>query len=391
MDPTHATDPQIAYALAPSVPLVDPSTLPVRTWCLGSREDPVTGLVAFPDFHAYLPAHLIAALREGRPVGLTIGDVDDLKKHVEAVGNDPAHYGHLAGNKVIAAFGGVVRVWFADQNWQRAVAATFGGDEVVIAAAITDPASFIAAIADLRDRLGATLPVRVSFAVVTIGPGQLPTPPPGSRDGGAHDFADQLLAALDKSLFAHKRLRRSRGGPGGILSLAYPHGQPCRRALPRLPADGGDPVHLTARPTTINGQPVLLLPMAGPTGHRGRRARLTIPTTGTTADTAAGTTVTCTVISIDGQAAIPTPSDLPGLLVGDLPVTLAMPRPRSVAALPTDLRQALAAEQLDWGRVPAHEQNQLLHMIRESATPQIRAARIADVLAAVGHRQLPPA
>jgi hypothetical protein len=87
--------------LASSVPLFDPAQLPLRTWCAGSREDAVTGLVAFPDFHSHIPRALAAALTRGGLVGLAIGDVDGLKNHVEkANATEPDCYGHLAGNKV---------------------------------------------------------------------------------------------------------------------------------------------------------------------------------------------------------------------------------------------------------------------------------------------------
>lgn len=49
------SDPQHGQDALPSVPLFDPSSMPLRHWCAGSREDAVTGLVAFPDFHSHLP------------------------------------------------------------------------------------------------------------------------------------------------------------------------------------------------------------------------------------------------------------------------------------------------------------------------------------------------
>jgi hypothetical protein len=52
-------------------------------WAAGARLDPITGLVAFPDFHAVFGTHLAAALAVGNAVGVAIGDVDDLKGYVE--------------------------------------------------------------------------------------------------------------------------------------------------------------------------------------------------------------------------------------------------------------------------------------------------------------------
>ncbi len=207
--------------LASSVPLFDPAQLPLRQWCAGSREDAVTGLIAFPDFHSHIPRALAAVLADGGLVGLAIGDVDGLKAHVEkANATEPDCYGHLAGNKVMARLGAVTCSWFHTQPWDAGCAATFAGDEVIIAAALDDAPAFHRAVAELRDRLADELPVPVSFALAFAAAEHLPAERgPG---GWKHAFTDRLLAAVDRCLFTHKAARRAAGGDGGIIALTQP-------------------------------------------------------------------------------------------------------------------------------------------------------------------------
>jgi hypothetical protein len=57
----------------------------VGGWCSDARDDPLTGLVASPGFFARLPGLVERSLTASRPVGLAIGDVDNLKDYVEGV------------------------------------------------------------------------------------------------------------------------------------------------------------------------------------------------------------------------------------------------------------------------------------------------------------------
>ncbi|MDT0318557.1 GGDEF domain-containing protein [Streptomyces millisiae] len=370
MDPSA----QSMESLSASVPLFDPTRLPLKSWCAGSREDPLTGLIAFPDFHSSLPRELAATLAAGGMAALAIGDVDGLKQHVErANATEPGSYGHLAGNKVMARLGAVTREWFHQQHFEAGCAATFGGDEVIIAAAIDDPAAFHRAVADLRNRLAAALPTGVSFALAVTADGHLPVEREGN--GWKHTFTDRLLAAVDRCLFAHKAARRQEGGRGGTIAVTEPPapaaGDVSRTLLP-LPA-GEETLHVLARPAPLAGRTALLLPCAGPTGLRGRRFRVTYP------DLGAKTEV---VVSLNGQAAVPAVSPP----AGPLPLALRAIRPPTLRGVPGDLAASLERAGLAWAVLPAHEQAQMLHLITESATEAIRTARITAAVDAIATR-----
>jgi hypothetical protein len=71
-------------------------------WCPDARDDPTTGLVAWPGFFRRVPALLHQAPVGGTPVGRAIGDVDGMKDHVESLrGTDAGAFGHLAGNALV--------------------------------------------------------------------------------------------------------------------------------------------------------------------------------------------------------------------------------------------------------------------------------------------------
>ncbi|WP_432045998.1 hypothetical protein [Streptomyces asiaticus] len=381
MDPTRNPCPKAPAPdpLASSVPLFDPVQLPLRDWCTGSREDAVTGLVAFPDFHSHIPRALATTLTSGGLVGLAIGDVDGLKNHVEqANATDPGCYGHLAGNKVMARLGPVTRSWFRTQPWQAGCAATFGGDEVIIAAALDNAAAFHRAVARLRDRLADELPVRVSFALTFASAEHLSAERgPG---GWKHVFTDRLLAAVDRCLFTHKATRRAAGGEGGIIAVTQPpspdHTAPLQdhRTLVPLPV-GAETLHVLARPVSARGRGMLLLPCTGPIGLRGKRLRVTFPD---------GTARTGVAISLHGQAGIP--HETTGMKGPGVPLVLQTVREKSARGIPNDLAAALERTGLDWSALPAHERAQMLHLISESATADIRTARITAVIDAVATR-----
>ncbi|MEU5903757.1 MULTISPECIES: hypothetical protein [unclassified Micromonospora] len=363
-------------ALLPSVPLFDPTQLPLREWCAGSREDPLTGLIAFPDFHHYLPHRLVSTLARGGIVGLAIGDVDGLKQHVEAANtSDPASFGHLAGNRVMARLGLEARTWFHRLSWSEGCVATFGGDEVIIAAAIDAPQDFVLAITELRDRLAATLPVPVSFGLMMVGARHLPAGQSGET--WPHPFTDTLLATVDRCLFAHKAMRRARSAGGAIVAITQPpEPDNARRpadlsTLPALPAAQGSPACAVARLTEVSGRAVLLLPYAGPQGLRGSLYRVAIN---------GGKPTTQVVLSVHGQAALAASPDDDS---NEVAVTLQVIHPSTPAQVPDDLAAALTAAGGTWHALPMHERGQLLHLIRESATPAVRAQRITAAVAAV--------
>ncbi|MFD4356760.1 GGDEF domain-containing protein [Nocardia sp. NPDC058518] len=182
-------------------------------WLTGARSDPITGLVAFPDLYprAVVDA-LDSAAAEHTLFGLAIGDVDDLKIHVEHTNaTDPDSFGHLAGNALMTELGAVCREWFADTELPAGCVSTFGGDEVIIVATGITERGFTDSVTDLRDRCRDALPCTVSFASTVVGPGLVwPSKDPAVR-------AKFLLAAVDRALFAAKASRRAARGPAGAV------------------------------------------------------------------------------------------------------------------------------------------------------------------------------
>ncbi|WP_017239002.1 hypothetical protein [Streptomyces sp. SS] len=377
---SHPAAPPVHDPLTSSVPLFDPSQMPLRTWCEGSREDAVTGLVAFPDFHSHIPRCLAAALKAGRLVALAIGDVDGLKDHVERTNStNPASYGHLAGNEVMATVGATTRAWFREQPFDSGCAATFGGDEVILAAVVDDAAQFHQALGVLRDRLGAVLPVTVSFALMFVAAGDLPAE---RERSWKHAFTNTLLAAVDRTLFTHKAARRAGGGQGGIIAVTRPpllserdQAGPDPMVLLPLPATS-HVVHVVARPERIGGRDFLLLPCRGPVGQRGAQLRVTFPT---------GSSKTVVAYALRGQAAVPYAALTDG--VTGVPLTVRGVRDRTPRSVPEDLAAALERTGLDWSSVPAHEQAQILHLITEAGTEEIRAGRVTAAVDAVAARK----
>ncbi|MGH4022428.1 MAG: hypothetical protein ACRDT0_24960 [Pseudonocardiaceae bacterium] len=200
------------------MPLDESAALPVRGgWVPHARPDPITGLAAFPDFHAVFGGHLVDALASGLSVGVAIGDVDNLKRYVEdSNATDPECFGHLAGNTLMARFGVLSATWFREQPFPAGCVSTFGGDEVIVAAVVRDAAAFEPAVAVLRDRCRQWLPCTVSFGFTVVSP--------DIRGLSEHlhaslSVANLVLAGVDKALFARKSVRR-RGDEGDGFVVA---------------------------------------------------------------------------------------------------------------------------------------------------------------------------
>lgn len=175
-------------------------------WCEGACPDRITGLLAWPDLEAALPDLVAQTRSAGKTFALAIGDVDAMKAYVEQVNrDDPDSFGHLAGNRLMADLGRHTKDWFTDTGLSAGCAATFGGDEVVIAAAVDDLDTFTDHIGALRDRLCLHLPCTVSFALGCTEPG---TAPRGYRS---------LVADIDRTLFARKATRGP--GEGGSITV----------------------------------------------------------------------------------------------------------------------------------------------------------------------------
>ena len=189
-------------------------------WCPAARDDPITGLICWPDFRAAFPRLLGAALRNDRAVGLAIGDVDDLKAYVESArAGNPESYGHLAGNDLMSRLGGIARTWWRQANIEQGCVATFGGDEIVVAGEIPDAALWTGRIGDLRDQIS-FLPCSASFASTTVTPADVLVDIAG--DEWIREYANHLIRDVDQALFITKRQRRATSGPGGTVTTVAP-------------------------------------------------------------------------------------------------------------------------------------------------------------------------
>ena len=183
-----------------AVPLSDSEDSSALLLC-----DPLTGLVAYPSFESHMIAVLPGLATDG--LHLAIGDVDDLRGYVSAANaDDPTLFGHLAGNDCMRRVGEATRRWAADylDFWPFAVCATFGGDEVLIAAAGRPYDAFIDALTELRSRIRTAAPRPCSFASAT-------TMPLAYTVGTAEDAYRRLVSRVDKCLFCHKALARDAG------------------------------------------------------------------------------------------------------------------------------------------------------------------------------------
>lgn len=186
-----------------------PARMPAVGWCVDGRVDPITGLVAFPDFHTEFPELLVQTVSRGACVGLAIGDVDNLKEYVEGTNRtEPGSFGHLAGYAVMSRLGEVAQGWFWDQDAGCGCVSTFGGDEIIVAMLVNDGVTFAAAIVDLRDRLNRELPRTVSFTLGLVGHAALPGP---RHHGWAHEVYLGAMTTLDRHLFDGKAARRRSG------------------------------------------------------------------------------------------------------------------------------------------------------------------------------------
>lgn len=178
--------------------------------------DPLTRLVAYPSFER----HMVAEMARIAPLGvhLAIGDVDDLSEYVSRSNEtDPSHFGHLAGNECMTRVGEVTKSWAKGLDpWAFSICATFGGDEVIIAAAGGSPGAFSNAVESLRDGLMRDCPCPLSFAVGGLAPHELPSEEAAS-------VYRRLVAHVDAALFAAKAAARARSArPRGEFTRLPP-------------------------------------------------------------------------------------------------------------------------------------------------------------------------
>lgn len=189
----------------------DAFVAPIDGWDLAApeaRADPITGLLAYPDFDRLAADWICGWLRAGEDVAIAIGDVDDLRGHVENMRcRDPRHFGHVAGNAVMRGVGAATRSWLVNASSViRGVASTFGGDEVIIVATVTERESFIADVGRLQSEIAAALPRTLSFAYCCLsGPlvdDRLLEP--------ERDVFEALMFVVDRTLLAAKTSQSGR-------------------------------------------------------------------------------------------------------------------------------------------------------------------------------------
>jgi hypothetical protein len=210
--------------------------------------------------------------------------------------------------------------------------ATFGGDEVIVAAALDDAALFYKSIALLRDQLADTLPVHVSFALAMVSAEHLPT----ERTGGWQSlFLDRLLATVDRCLFLHKAARLACDGEGGTIAvtqLPLPSQTATFRDRTLLPLpSGAETLHVLARPAGPRALGMLVLPCSGPAAPGGKRLWVAYPD---------GTVRTAVAVSVHGQAAIR--HAMAGVAGPNLPLTLMPIREESGLGIDDDLHTGSA-------------------------------------------------
>lgn len=148
--------------------------------------------------------------------------------------------------------------------------------------------------------------------------------------------------------------------------------------LQTLPTDPHQRVRVVGRVRQVAGRTLLMLPLRAPFGSsRGQRLRVAIGDAPTTVRVA---------LVVAGQLALPL--DQPAAAAnGCVPVTIQpLPR-RRTRGIPHDLASALAAAGLDLADLPVHEIDQLLLLIGESASSEVRAARVAAAVAAIEARR----
>jgi GGDEF domain-containing protein len=193
---------------------------PAVDWCASARTDPITGLVAFPDFHRDFPRHLWKAVTGGETVGLAIGDVDNLKDYVETSKvSEGQSFGHLSGCVLMSHLGRIARSWFTEQEVTRGCVATFGGDEIIVALEVRSSEAFHGAVGQLQERLDTCLPRTVSFAASLVTTDQF-------RAGDdMQSLYLRTMMSIDYHLFHRKADRRASGGTAAsfiVLTDEFP-------------------------------------------------------------------------------------------------------------------------------------------------------------------------
>jgi hypothetical protein len=180
----------------------------IGSWRMVTREDPNTGLLAWPGFFARFPNLVAERLAAGRSVGLSIGAVDDLDGYIESmcVPATPS-LGHLAGVELVTRLGATAREWLHHDDVRHGCLATFGGAEIFFVAEVESEATFVGQVRRLRAALVDALPRSVSFAAAVIDARS-----PSVADDEWRDYCVRVAARVERALLV-QRSARGRGRP----------------------------------------------------------------------------------------------------------------------------------------------------------------------------------
>jgi GGDEF domain-containing protein len=187
----------------------------VGSWRMSTRDDPITGLLAWPGFFARLPNLVTEHLHAGRSVGLSIGKVDDLDDYIESacVPATPA-LGHLAGVELMSRMGATAREWLHD-GVRHGCLATFSGAEIFLVAEAESEATFVGSVRRLRAALTDALPRSVSFAAAVIDARSVAV-----ADAESRDFCVRVAARVERALLLQRHARRRRRPSLPIVTIS---------------------------------------------------------------------------------------------------------------------------------------------------------------------------
>ena len=167
-----------------------------------AAQDPLTEVHARRFFDKWLPREVDAALRGGRPLGVLMVDMDDMKRI-----NDGG--GHLAGDRALVAMGRVLR----RSTREHDVIARYGGDEFALVLPDSDREGTLSAARRIlgharQEQLGEAGALRCSVGAANL-VGRLASSSPDTLDASlCRVLAERLVGAADEALYEAK----SRGG-----------------------------------------------------------------------------------------------------------------------------------------------------------------------------------
>lgn len=181
--------------------------------------DPITGLIAFPNFIDTLPSLILKLLNDHGSIGLAIGDVNNLKSYVETLNDEnPWMFGHLAGNAFMSKLGTISLSFFKKIDYPWSCISTFGGDEIILACAGKSQIQFLQSVRNLSQELETNLPRSVSFAA-----GWFAVPANVERltlsENEVESLCISAISLVDKALFSGKHKRKLENNQVAFISV----------------------------------------------------------------------------------------------------------------------------------------------------------------------------